>query len=200
MLTIAYALNEILADYVNTLLAWHNREYGTNLTRDQISEYEFWKFFECSKEESDRRIHEFYETLDFHNMLPVKGAQDGIEKLPEHDTIIITPMSKSIEDKTEAWLNYFFPYKFYEIYYNEEWSKSESNNSKADICSKLEVDILVEHNTQHAEGCADNGIFVILKCCPWNQREELDGVMRLTSWPQIVNKINEYEEKIEINH
>jgi len=186
-------VDDVLANFCSFLITYHNRKYGTNFVESDHIHYEFWKIWGGTEEEALKKIYDFYDSKEFDSIFPVHGSQDGIACLREdHDLVVITSRHELVEGKTINWLNNYFPEKFSEIYFANEWSNHlQRGGRKYEICEKLGVELMVEDCLKYAMDCADHGIKTFLLDCPWNQVDSLPQLItRAYGWPDLISKIN----------
>ena len=88
-LRIGVDCDEPLADCNAYLQRWHNRKYKTNIQREDVFIFSLWKVWNCSRDESNRRIREFYVSEDFARMTPTPGSVEGIETLAQYDDLLV---------------------------------------------------------------------------------------------------------------
>lgn len=186
---IALDLDEVIADTLCTIIQFHNDTYGTRLTREQFTSYRFWEIWGGTREEAVDKVHAFHRTSYAHSVRPVAGAQDAVCALgKENDLYIVTSRANEFVGKTEQWLATHFPGAFAEVHFANHYSKNDrTEKSKADICEKLGVQMLVEDSVDFAIECAREGRDVFLLDRPWNQTDRLpSGVYRVSSWEEIM--------------
>tara|TARA_Y100000310_G_scaffold209958_1_gene210571 strand:- start:1331 stop:1912 length:582 start_codon:yes stop_codon:yes gene_type:complete len=185
-------VDDVLASFVSALLVYHNDEYGTNLSVSDIKSYNLGEAWGGTKEESIKKVYDFYRSPYFRDIQPVEGSKEGIELLSrKHELVTITSRPNEIYNETIEWLNLHFPEKILEHYFTNEWHKSGNNNrSKSDVCLELGIDVIIEDCLAYAKDCASNGIKVILLDRPWNKSNGLpDKVTRVESWDRILENI-----------
>jgi len=187
---IAIDIDDVLAEFIEGFIQFHNRMYGTSLIKKNMITYSFWDILNETKEEGVKRLYNFFNSSDFREIPPNKDALDILNILKKnHKLVVITSRPNTFEKKTREWINHHFPGIFSEIYflYNED-IREKRNKTKGEICEKLKVDVFIEDSLVYAEGCANKGIKVLLLDCPWNQSEELpENVVRIKDWNEVLN-------------
>ncbi len=194
---IACDIDGVLCDIVTPLLEFNNDTYGTDLTRDQIIQYELEYAFKCSQTEALRRVNEFYDSSYFDRIRPLEGARKGIGYIgDEHDIVIITSRTNRISKKTSKWLQEYFPDRFGDVLHTNLGFEMESNYSKAKLCDELGVDVLIEDCLRYAMECSEFDVRVLLMNQPWNQTSHLSkDIIRMTTWRDIA--LNLCEQRIQ---
>ena len=202
-LLIGVDCDEPLADCNTYLQAWHNRRYGTNFTREDIFTFKLWLVWGCSREESTRRVLEFYKSEDFDRITPTEGSVEGVEILArDHDSLVLTSRVAAAVPKTPPFIDRYYSGKFKEIIFSKDYENltlSENNGTtKADICAAKGVGLLIEDCLQYALECQEKGIPVVLLNRAWNQKSALPegmdkvppGIVRARDWEQITKGVN----------
>ena len=187
---VACDLDEVLADLIPPLIHYHNTMYGTNLSKDKVHRYNLWEVWGGTKEEAINKVHDFYLTEDFKNILPVPDSQKAISVLSKkNELIIITSRPTHLYDNTISWVEKHFPNLFSEVYLTNQWSKSNPGKSKSEVCTDLGVNLLIEDSFDHAKECAQSGVKILLMDRPWNQEQNLpQGITRVKSWEEVVQQ------------
>jgi len=88
---IALDLDDVLLDFIPALATFHNKRYGTSLTKKDFHSYYFADVWGGTVDEAIQKMHIFYDSKYFDNMLPVEGSVEGVNYLKkEHDLLIAT--------------------------------------------------------------------------------------------------------------
>lgn len=190
---IAYDLDEILADFVDPLLKLYNQRNGTNWRRDQIYVYDFSTVWGVPIEKAIEEVQAFYDHPSFAQIKPVIDAVEVTEMLArQHEQLIITARLKNVKKKTSNFIKKYFPNKFSNTYFTDEWDSRDGNGKKHEVCEKAKVDVMIEDSLDNAKKIAAIGIPVLLRDCPWNQFEgELENIIRLSCMTEIPQKLKE---------
>jgi len=190
-------LDEVLCEFVQGLIKFHNFKYGSNLVFEDFFSFSFEKVWGGSFEEVLVKIGEYHESSFFLNIVPVNGAIDSVNELRKtHDLFIITARWHSVRDKTLTWLNKYFDGAFKDVVFVNHWAKEGGEKSKGDVCDELDLDLFIDDFAPYAVDCyrkRKSGSFrkVILFNKPWNKNEELPrGIIRVNSWAECVHSIN----------
>ena len=85
----------------------------------------------------------------------------------------------------------YFPNKFKDIFVTNHpmWAKTGTALTKADICKKHNVDILIEDNLDYAKETVSEKTKVLLLDYKWNRGELPKGIKRMFSWQDIVEEL-----------
>lgn len=191
--------DDVLFSCAKAVLPFHNSRYGTNHTKDHVVSYNLHDLWKCSKEESYKRIVDFYDSEEHASMEPIVGAIESIHQLSEkYELFIITARPPEVEEVTKKLLKHFQNDKFEswkEIFKKIHFVGTVTGNNilltKADICKHENIDIFVEDNLNNALSIASVGIPSLLLDQPWNKDDDLpDMVKRVYSWEEIVKEID----------
>ena len=152
-----------------------------------MTTYNYEDVWPCTREEAIARVHDFYRTPEHDATLPLIDAPEVVRHLSSRYTLhIITSRVDEIRDLTLAWLERHFPQMFTSAQFiNNYGPTSGVKRTKADVCTELSADLMIEDSLEHARSIAAIGIPVILIDCPWNQGDIPENVYRVASWRDI---------------
>jgi len=189
---IGFDLDDVLLSFQDTMRQYHNETYGTNYTREQDNTWNLWERWNCTPEESVKRVRDFFAHESHHAAPPLPGSVDAIRALKQnHEFCIITAKPESFKEKTEEWLEKHFPNMFDKLVFTNAFHGDGKKRKKSEVCNELGVQIYIEDAMHNAQDVADNGIPVFLMDSPWNQGELPSPLItRVFSWDEIVEKIN----------
>lgn len=192
-------MDDILAEFVDGFLQFHNDLYGTTVRKKEMFTYHFEDVVGITKDQIEERLLQFYTTDYFQNIKPVSGAEKGIDELAQsHELAVITARPYIIRLETERWLNQYFSNCFASIDLTNQFQYRDQGNKrkKSEVGKERGIQMMVEDNPKHADDCASQGIPVLLLDYPWNQTVELpENIKRVHSWREIVEEIERYEKK-----
>ncbi len=191
MRIIGIDLDEVLAEFLEGMCVFHNERFGTALSKSDFFTYEFWKVWNCTKDEHIKRVHMFQETDLFRNLRVCEGAAGGINALKDDgfELFVITSRHKATERQTREWVQQNFPGAFKDVLFSNNFSLDNSSSlRKSELCKLVGASVLLEDQLGYAEDCAEKNIQVILFDKPWNKRD-LDGVKRVFSWDEAAKEI-----------
>jgi uncharacterized HAD superfamily protein len=179
--------DDVLHDFNESLYSYHNKKYGTSIKRNDVVSYDIEKIWGGTKDEAIEKVYEFYRTREHDETMPLDGSVEVIRSLAHKFSLhIITSRVEEIKDLTIRWLDRHFPDMFSSVVFVNHYGKSmKSKRTKAEVCSELYVDLMIEDSLEHALAISACGIPVILIDCPWNQGETPDNVYRVRSWKEI---------------
>lgn len=154
---IAVDVDEVLVNLLQPMATWKNHK----LPISKKYNYLYREVFNVSEEESQKILHEFYESKDFTNLKPIKGSQYAMSKLRKRSKklYIITGRQEIVRKKTESWVDTFFPGIFDDVILTNSFTKDEVK--KVHICKALSIDTLIDDNINICNECLNAGIDAI---------------------------------------
>jgi len=184
-------MDDVLADFINPLIKFHNEVYGTSLTKEQVFSYAFWEVWGGTREEAIRKVAEFHKSNYYDLIQPTPGAVNAVGHLrKDHGLVVITSRPDNVREKTFEWIKRYFPYRFSGTYFAYNHHIQNKGKRKSEICRDLGVDVLIDDMLKYATECAENGTRVLLFNQPWNQSTELPPRMeRVFSWNDVLEKL-----------
>ncbi|MEK6925330.1 MAG: hypothetical protein AABW71_03785 [Nanoarchaeota archaeon] len=181
--------DDVITNFTDSLMNYHNKKYGTNILREQIIEWNWGVYWGIEREEADKRVNEFHEIHNTDNIKPLAEAIYSLKKLMKNNKVfIITGRPIKFKSKTEEWLKHHIKEDL-EIIFAGEWHENQGA-SKATICKKMNIPVLLEDAPPAAIDCANQGIKVILFDNPWNKKLEHKNIIRVNNWKEAVEEVN----------
>lgn len=186
-------LDQVLGEFVDPFLEFHNNTYGTRIRKSDIYTFDLERVFLASKKEMTRRLDEFYETQLFQGMSPIVGAQDGVKTLIErgHKLIVVTARPENIYETTISWLSSYFPKGIDDVILTSEYySNGDNKYTKKEVCLERSIGRLVEDSLSTAVSCAEV-CPVTLFSYPWNKTRVPAHlpIERVKSWSDVLKII-----------
>ncbi|HIG51862.1 TPA: hypothetical protein EYQ19_00300 [Candidatus Pacearchaeota archaeon] len=185
-------LDEILAEWMNSFIDFHNINYGTNLERKDFYTFDLWKPLDIKRGEERERINNFSKSDFYRNISPVEGSIEGIDNLQNNELFIVTGRKNKNKSATLDWIDKYFPNKFEDVLFSDYCSIKNNIDKKAEICSNLGIGFMIEDNGEWAHKCASSGIRTFLLDKEWNRGYSHPFLKRNYSWKEVVSNINEY--------
>lgn len=185
-------IDEVLANTLNGVIAFHNERYGTCFKKEDFFSYDCDEVWGGTREETIRKWYAFFETDHFSSVDPIAGALPALQILKEngHELFAITARPLVIAPQTNAWINSYFPGIFSGIHFGNRAGYDGVKKRKSEMCAELGITVIVEDDLYHAVDCAECGIRVLLLDHPWNQRELPANVYRMFSWDDVFRMIS----------
>lgn len=197
-IAVAVDVDEVLGNFVSALNRFIADRYSLNHSVSEYHVYEFFKIWNCSRDEADIRVHEFFKTPYFKKGIhPIPGAQRALHKLSRFCNLsVVTSRQNVIKDHTIEWLEKHYPGLFQEIHFGNHFALDGESKPKSEICRLLGAKILIDDNPRYAAECAQVGIRVLLfdyeNSYPWCKAESIDQhplVTRVHNWEEAEQQI-----------
>lgn len=184
-------LDDVLVQFLPSLIEFHNKTYGTKLKLEQFSSYQFWETWGGTKEEAIQKVYSFHKTHYFENIPPVIGAQEAVKSLSEkHELYIITSRQNDVAEPTKKSVQKYFPNSFLEIYFTNHYSQNGDAKTKKEVCDSLGIDIMIEDSADYAINCLNNDRKIFLINQPWNIKRSIpQEIYRVNSWREIIDSM-----------
>lgn len=183
-MNIGIDMDEVLAEFLDSVIEFHNYEFKTNYTKQDFFSYNYWEVWGGTYEEMLNKMELFYRSDYYKNIRPVNGSKEALIKLKSngHKLFVITSRQIKFERETVSWLNKYFPEVFTSILFGNHFSTSGKPIPKSLLCKKVGVDLMIDDSLEYIKDCSDSGIISILFDKPWNRSHSMDGVKRIYSW------------------
>ena len=188
-MNIGLDLDDVLAAFQISWLKYYNKIYDTNYQFVDVTSYDFSVVFKKDTNEVMERVHEFYNTEEFENLLPVEGSVEGIDKINGNNLYVITSRKSNLQTITTSWLEKTFGNVFSDIILTNQFSDSKTDKpiTKSEVAKKLKLDFMVEDAVHYAEDIAAKGISVFLLDKPWNKSHAGNKkITRVKNWDELV--------------
>lgn len=186
---IAVDIDDVLNDFVGSMAEFHNKNYGTNLKREDFKTYHLRETLESDEKEISRRLGEFADS----SLGGLKPTEDSVEVVRElskiHKLVVITSRAEKRREITRNWISSNFSDSFSEIYFATNHYTGVGNKQKHEVCKDLGVGIMIEDSMDYALKCSVN-TNVFLYDSPWNQRANLpERIIRVYGWKDIGRRL-----------
>ncbi len=113
---IAVDLDDVLFDFVNPFLQWHNDRYGTRTRFQDIVFVRLWEAWGGTKEEAAERIPLFFRGVDLLKLAPIPGSTHALRKLKRtYQLAVVSARDVTVAPLTRAWIDKYFANVFDEI-------------------------------------------------------------------------------------
>ncbi|EXC13617.1 hypothetical protein L484_019574 [Morus notabilis] len=198
-IAVAVDVDEVLGNFVSALNRFIADRYSLNHSVSEYHVYEFFKIWNCSRDEADIRVHEFFKTSYFKTGIhPIPGAQKALHKLSRFCNLsVVTSRQNAIKDHTIEWIEKHYPGLFQEIHFGNHFALDGVSRPKSDICRSLGAKVLIDDNPRYAIECADAGIRVLLfdyeNSYPWCKTDSINEnplVTKVHNWEEVEQQLN----------
>jgi len=131
----------------------------------------------------------FYGEPVFRDLAPIEGSHDGIVALREFATLeIVSARPPTTRTATEGWLTRHHNDAFGAVHLTGFAATGMIRQTKAEICEKRGITILIEDNPGYAMQCASRGIEVVLMRHFWNRHLEAGPfITPVETWTEAVD-------------
>lgn len=105
-------LDQTLAHTLESLTLWHNQNYGTQFSVTDFNTLDYWKIWGGTKEESCLKIREFYDSVHFEQIEPIRDfALEALKMLKRRNftLVIITSRQQFVAEKTKRFVDRHYP-------------------------------------------------------------------------------------------
>ncbi|KAG5412880.1 hypothetical protein IGI04_000447 [Brassica rapa subsp. trilocularis] len=197
-IVVAVDIDEVLGNFVSALNKFIADRYLSNHSVSEYHVYEFFRIWNCSRNEADIRVHEFFKTSYFKKGIhPLPGAHTTLHKLSRYcELSVVTSRQNAIKDHTLEWLDLHFPGLFKHIHFGNHFALHGESKPKSEMCRSFGAEILIDDNPRYAEECANIGMKVLLfdydNSYPWSKTESVDRhplVTRVHNWEEVEQQI-----------
>ncbi|MBI4155789.1 MAG: hypothetical protein HY507_00980 [Candidatus Zambryskibacteria bacterium] len=188
---IGFDLDDVLLNFQDTMRVYHNETYGTKDTLEDSRVWNLWERWNCTPEESVRRLKEFFEHPSHYNVVPLPGSVEAVQELKKnHTLVIVSAKPENLKQRTFEWLDKYFPNSFAKVIFTRP-HYDPNKRKKSEVCKELGIEVFIEDAPHNAEDVASAGIPVLLFDWPWNQVPLPERVTRVFSWPEIIERLNQ---------
>ncbi|MAG38384.1 hypothetical protein CMI45_03295 [Candidatus Pacearchaeota archaeon] len=193
---IAIDLDDVISSTLARVIPFYNERTNSNTKREDYTDYDWTKIWGCSKEEMLKIWNEFAKSKNYEEILPIKDAIPSVLSLMEKNEItIMTARSRDIKNETLNWLKKYFQEKEIDLIFTGEFGKVDGiKKSKAEICNKLRIPLIIEDNGEYSLQCAEEGIKVILFDALHNRSASHENITRVSGWEEAMPLINKMQE------
>ncbi|KAJ9168121.1 hypothetical protein P3X46_019683 [Hevea brasiliensis] len=197
-IAVAVDVDEVLGNFVSALNRFIADRYSSNHSVSEYYVYEFSKIWNCSRDEANARVHEFFKTPYFKSgIYPIPGAQQALHKLSRLCKLsVVTSRQNIIKDHTIEWIEKHYPGVFQEIHFGNHFALDGESRPKSEICRSLGATVLIDDNPRYAIECAQVGIRVLLfdyeNSYPWSKSDSVHQhplVSIVHNWEQVEERL-----------
>lgn len=170
---IAVDVDEVLVPFLFPMAKWH----GRRMPRKEKYPYLYRDIFEIPEWETQKMVREFYDSREFKELLPIKGAQRALLKMRRDakKMYIVTGRQEPAREITEWWIDTHFPGIFDDVILTNSFTPMEVK--KVDICRSLAIDTIIDDNMNICLECIGSGMdainFVGEDVYPWCEETEI---------------------------
>jgi len=170
---IAIDVDEVLVHFLKPMA----KRRGVKLPENKKYNYLYREVFNCTEEESQVILRDFYMSEDFRNLKPIEGSQLAMNNLNMifDKMYIVTGRQEIVREPTEIWIEHFFPGVFDDVILTNSFTPHEVK--KSDICRALNIGLIIDDNKGICDQCIEAGTdalnFVGDEIYPWCEESEI---------------------------
>lgn len=191
-LHIAIDFDEVLFDLTRSLIDYLNPIYNTNIQYEDHFSFYLEEVWGVTIDEAKKRIDDFVQSEHHSTLSPVLYAKEVTRRLQRRHTLhVVTGRCLTHKSPAEALLNEHFAEVFTGLYFTNHFSDVHKDKaiSKADLCIREGMHVLIDDAPIHALGAAEKDIPVLLLDRPWNQGTAHTNITRVSDWLAIEEEI-----------
>ena len=151
-LVIAIDCDDVLITASAYVVSTYNQRYGTNvlLEHAHISGNDEWQ---ADRGEVFRRLSEIQHSNDYARIAPPADAIEVVRRLSKrHELHLVTARPRGVIAVTERMLDRYFPKCFSSV------NHLGPDQSKGNMCTVLQADVLVDDNLRHLRTAKECGV------------------------------------------
>lgn len=199
-LVIAVDCDDVLLPSSEAIVAYYNREYGTNVHVDNFYERDPGQWNVESLDEVYERIRLYFISDAFPaEVKPFDDAIEAIDRLAaRHELHLVTGRGPAVEAVTQAMVDAYFPGRFLSLEHTGAFLQADGTmgrRTKGEVCQAIGADILIDDNLDHARSVLDAGVSSVLLYgdYAWTKKETLERTVLCRSWADILNQVGRLE-------
>ena len=191
---IAVDIDDVISDYVSSVVQFVRREYNENFTHDDVLE-NWSEMLGIPQDEWVRQYESFvFEDKYYENPPIIEGAVEALQRLStSFDLVALTSRSSFLRDATIKFIDDNLPNLFKEVVLAGIWEPNKdgvvnanalARHTKADVCREIGANYLIDDQPKHCNGAAQIGIKGLLfGDYGWNRTVEIENlVTRVSDW------------------
>jgi len=178
-LKIGIDIDETICDHLTAICDFYHQQRGVKVDPAQLThDHALAQLWGISYTEVGDVYTEFHRRDGHEKLRSFPEARPALNRLNQHhQLLIVTARDPDIADKTEDWLEQHFGDLFSAVHFTRF-------RSKAPICLRERLDVIIDDSPQQALYCAQAGVKVILLDKPWNQDADHPLITRAVGWDQ----------------
>jgi 5'(3')-deoxyribonucleotidase len=190
-LIIAIDCDDVLVPTASLILDHYNRTYSTSIALKDFYSKDLSVWGVSDVATAIERVEAYTKTEEYQHTKPFEDSIEPIRELSNyHELHLVTGRADFLTVATTNMLTEHFPDLFTSLEFTNFFGQKA--RSKADVCTQLNVDYLIEDHLHHAKVVAGCGTNVLLfGDYPWNQTDEVlpPNIQRVRDWHEIVSAL-----------
>lgn len=187
-------LDDVLANFIQTLIGFHNETYNTHLSLDTFYSIYYWEVWGGTREEAIKKVYQFHQSGYSKQIQPIEGAIKSIQELSKkHELFIITSRQTDFEKLTRTWLDQYFPGMFKTVFFTNHYDLTGSIKpvkQKFKVCLENHISVMIEDSPEHAVQFIRSPVILLLFDSPWNKSvQNNSNIIRVSGWKNTVKTV-----------
>ena len=184
-------LDDVTIDFINPLLRFHNETAKKVISYQDVFTYTLEKVWGGTRQEAIDKIRAFYISDNFDQLKPIDGAVESLLDLSQkHDITFITAIHNESREKTQRWLERTLPFLKAPVFYIGEYNNNDERKvSKAEVCLREGIELIIEDNGKYATDCIQKGVRAYLFNRPWNTKFLDPRLVRVNAWREVLEHL-----------
>jgi len=174
---IALDVDGVLADVITSWMNYNN-SIRQKITKNQITNWEFWKEFQINP-------FDFYAELSlcWKNWMSIPTTEKNLSSITKSlssigQVDVVTARERSTDSFVKSWLDH------HDISYNNYVSVIDGP-----MKAELDYDVFIDDSPLNVEKFLTNNKKVILYSQPWNEHVSDDQIIRVSNLSEAIEKI-----------
>jgi 5'(3')-deoxyribonucleotidase len=170
---IAIDVDEVLVHLLKPMA----KRRGVKLPKNKKYNYLYREVFNCTEEESQIILRDFYMSDEFRNLEPIEGSQRAMKNLNMvfDKMYIVTGRQEIVREPTELWIEHFYPGMFDDVILTNSFTENEIK--KVDVCRALGIGCIIDDSMGTCVECMEAGMdainFVGEEVYPWCEESDI---------------------------
>jgi len=170
---IAIDVDEVLVHLLKPMA----KRRGVKLPKNKKYNYLYREVFNCTEEESQIILRDFYMSDEFRNLEPIEGSQRAMKNLNMvfDKMYIVTGRQEIVREPTELWIEHFYPGIFDDVILTNSFTENEIK--KVDVCRALGIGCIIDDSMGTCMECMEAGMdainFVGEEVYPWCEESDI---------------------------
>lgn len=163
---ISLDFDDVICPITLHFIKWYNKNNNAALRFEDITG-ELYSLIGCTEKEEIEKWLLYFSSSHYLKCKPTQETIDILNKLKnEYVLTIVCARDLEFQPFVEPWLQKYLPNIFEKTIFIKE---NQKNQTKGEICKKIDSKLLVDDNFTHFDSCKINKINFILFNKPWNK-------------------------------
>ena len=185
-------IDEVLTPFTEQYLPFFNKRHKLRLKVSDFVSYEFHEIADVPLPECVETCRLFAEQGGILALKPYPEARRALEEIKAkgHELFIVSGRHKFSRKDTKTWLDEHFCGIFSELLFMTFRNFDGDSTTKADLCLRHDITILIDDDPHYAAQCRDAGVELIMPLQHWNKEFKAGrGVHKAKDWNQVADVV-----------